>query len=687
MRDFILYSCAIVFFSACNSNCSLNNIPTSIDTISLSKTVLPSEDFFLFANEKWLSENNIPDHKEKWGSFDELDQQNNQKLIQIVNECFQQQVVDKKNANSKQFKDKDLYERLLIGQFYGSYIDTNHRNSLGILPINKELNAIKDIQSKEALVDIIANMHQHGINVLFGLNVRQDLKNTKKHALYFHQSGIGLPNRNYYTDKDKISVQNAYKKFISDGLNIINYNVNTEAINKEIYRIEEQLATSMLRPEERRNPDITYNKLSKNEVCKKFTHFPFESYLHAMNIHNIDSIIVDNPHFIEQINKMLNKESLQTWKSYLTWHLFHHYMNGLDKQCTNLYFQFHGKILSDKKKQEAIAERGVKQITYTPLAEALGKIFAFTYFSENDRLRINQMIDNLKSAYQERIQQLNWMSETTKQEALNKLDAISRKIAYPDQWRDIQSLRLNENTYIENKKTLTEFARRENLEKLNRPVDLNEWYMPAYMVNAYYSSLFNEIVFPAGILQPPFFDPKAEDAINYGRIGMVIGHELTHGFDDMGSKFASDGSYKNWWTPSDRKTFEKQTEILGETYSSFCPIDNTCINEKLTMGENIADLGGITMAYYAYTKTDEFKRQEKINNYTPQQRFFIAYAQLWRIKYTDAELKKRLANDSHSPGMYRVNGVLMNCPEFFESFNIAEGAKMRNKKEKIAIIW
>jgi putative endopeptidase len=279
------------------------------------------------------------------------------------------------------------------------------------------------------------------------------------------------------------------------------------------------------------------------------------------------------------------------------------------------------------------------------------------------------------------------MSDETKKEATNKLNSIGRKLGFPSKWEDYSALTFTADNYIENLKMESKLSHYKNMEELSKPVDKEKWGMPAHMVNAYYHPLLNEIAFPAGIMQAPFFDENAEDAVNYGRIGMVIGHEFTHGFDDMGSKFAADGSFKNWWTESDRKLFEEKTGTLGATFAGFCPIDGHCVNPDLTMGENIADLGGLTMAYYAYKRTEEFQSAKTINGFTPAQRFFIAYAQLWKINYTDAELKNRIANDPHSPGMYRVNGPLMNCPEFFEAFDVKEGDKMRNPNEKVARIW
>ena len=317
----------------------------------------------------------------------------------------------------------------------------------------------------------------------------------------------------------------------------------------------------------------------------------------------------------------------------------------------------------------------------------MGKVFVSKHFSKEAKMKVNEMVDNLLTVFQGRINNLDWMSDDTKKEALNKLNAIGRKLGYPDEWKDMTSLVIDRENYFNNILALNAYSVRDNLNKIGKPVDKNEWGMPAHMVNAYYHPLLNEIAFPAGIMQPPFFDENAEDAVNYGGIGMVIGHEFTHGFDDMGSKFAADGSFKNWWTEEDRKLFEEKTKVLGETYAQFCPITDNCVNPDLTMGENIADLGGLTMAFHAYKMTDEFKSGKMVNGFNPAQRFFIAYAQLWKIKYTDEEMKNRIANDSHSPGMYRVNGPLMNCPEFFEAFDVKESDAMRNEELKVSKIW
>jgi putative endopeptidase len=384
---------------------------------------------------------------------------------------------------------------------------------------------------------------------------------------------------------------------------------------------------------------------------------------------------------------MLEAESISTWKNYLKWNVLNHYAGSLNEQFVALNFDFYGTTLSGKKVQKPLNEKAIDEITNIEIGELLGKAFVERHFSKEAQARVNEMVDNLLAVFKERIQNLDWMSNATKKEALNKLSSIGRKLGFPDKWEDYSSLNFDANDYLSNVKEMNRFSVRKNFAELKKDVDKEKWGMPAHMVNAYYHPLLNEIAFPAGIMQAPFFDEKSEDAVNYGRIGMVIGHEFTHGFDDMGAKFAADGSFKNWWTDEDLQSFGEKTKILGETFAAFCPMEDQCVNPELTMGENIADLGGLTMAFYAYKRTAEFKANEIREGFTPAQRFFIAYAQLWKIKYTDEEMKNRIANDPHSPGMYRVNGPLKNCPEFFEAFDVKEGRVMRNDAKKIAKIW
>lgn len=650
-------------------------ILSTIDKEFLDAKVKPTEDFFLFSNGKWIAKSKIPASESRWGSFNELEQNNKKKLTQILD--FATKNPGKKGSQNQ-----------LLGDYYLSYTNMNIRNKSGFQSVKVDLDEINALKSVEELPAMVAKLHLDGLGTLFSFGVDQDLKNIDRNVVYLSQGGIGLPNCEYYLKENKKTILDAYKLYVEKSFVKFGYS-QTDAQNaaKIIVDFETNLAKSMLTPAELRVPETTYNMTGMNEVGSLFGKFDFTSYYQKIGLKTVDSIVIGTTKFVETIASLYSDEDLEAWKKYLTWNVMNSYMGHLGEEFVELRFDFYGRTLSGKKERKPLNESCIDELTRMEVGELLGKAFVDKHFSKNAQERVNVMVDNLLIVFKDRISNLDWMSDQTKKEALIKLSSIGRKLGFPEKWEDYSSLNFSKDDYVSNVREMNRFSTRKNLEQLNKPIDKTKWGMPAHMVNAYYHPLLNEIAFPAGIMQAPFFDENAEDAVNYGRIGMVIGHEFTHGFDDMGSKFAADGSFKNWWTEEDRKLFEEKTKTLGETYSGFCPLEGHCVNPELTMGENIADLGGLTMALYAYKLTKECKSGEKREGFTPEQRFFIAYAQLWKIKYTDAEMKNRIANDSHSPGMYRVNGPLMNCPEFFEAFSVKEGDKMRNSKMKVAKIW
>jgi len=648
---------------------------STIDMGYLDKNIRPSEDFFEFSNGTWIKNNPIPASESRWGSFNELENNNKRKLTEIL-EVFKTTTAD---------KGTDAY---ILGRYYASYTNMEKRNSLDLSPIQSDLDKVKNLKSKGEIIGLIAEQHMYGINSLFNFGVGQDLKNVEKNISYLGQAGLSLPNRDYYLAENKKDIREKYKTHVGNMFKLLGYS-DVESLKKaeSVLSFETKLAESMMSPAELRVPENTYNKKSLDETSKLFGKLDFEDYLSAVRSLSFDSIVVSQPEFIKKTAQLLEKEDMSVWKDYLTWKTLRHYAGSLSERFVNENFNFYGKTLSGKSEMKPINERAIDEITNKDFGELLGKAFVEKYFSAKAQQRVNTMVDNLLLVFGKRIDNLDWMSAETKKEAQHKLSSIGRKLGFPSKWETYSDLDFSADAYVANIKAENKFSFVKNLNDLKKPVDKDKWGMPAHMVNAYYNPLLNEIAFPAGIMQPPFFDENAEDAVNYGRIGMVIGHEFTHGFDDMGSKFAADGNFKNWWTEADRTKFEEKTGTLGETFSAFCPIEGHCVNPQLTMGENIADLGGLTMAYYAYTLTDEFKAGKLREGFTPAQRFFIAYAQLWKIKYTEAEMKNRIANDPHSPGMYRVNGPLKNCPEFFDAFGVKEGDKMRNPAGKVAKIW
>lgn len=675
-----IYSLAItaLFLQSCASpdkkaEISKNQYQT-IDVSALDRTIKPADDFFVFANGTWVANTTIPASESRWGSFNELEQQNNIKLKTILEDAAKDQgAVGSQNQ--------------ILGAYYKSFTDLEKRNQLGTAPLTTDLSKIDQIQNASQIQALVADFHRDGIGTLFGYGIGQDLMNVNINVAYMGQGGIGLPNRDYYFEEKYQSILTAYQNHITTTLKLAGLQLDGK-VAADIVALETALAGAMLRPAEMREPEKTYNKQSLAEVSSSLgNNFDFSAYLKAVGSAQPDSIIVSNPAFNTKVAELLRTVDLNTWKNYFKWSLVNHYAGHLNTALVQANFDFYEGVLSGKKEQQPIEEQAIEAITNLEIGELLGKAFVEKHFSKAAQDRVNEMVDNLLIVYRERISQLDWMTDVTKQEALKKLNSIGRKLGFPSKWEDYSMLKFNPETYVANVREMARYSVQKNFAELGKPVDKEKWGMPAHMVNAYYHPLLNEIAFPAGIMQAPFFDERAEDAVNYGRIGMVIGHEFTHGFDDMGSKFAADGSFTNWWTEEDRQLFEEKTKLLGATFEGFCPMENHCVNPDLTMGENIADLGGLTMAFYAYKRTEEFKKQEIREGFTPAQRFFIAYAQLWKIKYTDAEMKKRLATDPHSPGMYRVNGPLKNCPEFFEAFEIEEGREMRNDVKRVARIW
>jgi putative endopeptidase len=645
----------------------------SKELMDLSKD--PNDDFFLYCNGTWVKNTTIPATESRWGSFNELEKSNNEKLTHILDGCASQQSV-KGSTQS------------ILGSYYASFTNMEQRNAKGIQPILADLTEIDAIQRKDFIVQLISKQHRENIGSGFGFGIGQDLKQVDRHISYLGQGGIGLPNRDFYFKENKKEILEAYKIHIQKCFVMAGESPeNAQTASAHVVALEMKLADSMLTPAQMRIPELTYHKLAFKDVVGLFGTFDFRFYLSNIGASSPDSIVVSHPAFIQRFASLLESEPLSVWKDYLQWNLINHYAGDLNQEFVDLNFEFYGKVLKGKKEQKPLKESAIEEITNLEIGELLGKAFVEKYYSAEAQQRVNSMVDNLLLVFRERIEKLEWMTESTKKQARTKLDSIGRKLGFPDHWEDYSMLNFDANDYIGNVKTMARFSNEKNLAELKIPVDKEKWGMPAHMVNAYYHPLLNEIAFPAGIMQAPFFDVTMEDAVNYGRIGMVIGHEFTHGFDDMGSKFAADGSFTNWWTEEDRKAFDARTAMLGETFSAFCPMEGNCVNAELTMGENIADLGGLTLAYYAYRLTDEFKQNQIREGFSPSQRFFISYAQLWKIKYTDAEMKNRLATDPHSPGMYRVNGPLKNCPEFFDAFKITEGKPMRNPKGKLAKIW
>ena len=508
---------------------------STIDKEFLDAKVKPSEDFFLFSNGKWIAKSKIPASESRWGSFNELEQNNKKKLTQILD--FATKNPGKKGSQNQ-----------LLGDYYLSYTNMNIRNKSGFQSVKVDLDEINALKSVEELPAMVAKLHLDGLGTLFSFGVDQDLKNIDRNVVYLSQGGIGLPNCEYYLKENKKTILDAYKLYVEKSFVKFGYS-QTDAQNaaKIIVDFETNLAKSMLTPAELRVPETTYNMTGMNEVGSLFGKFDFTSYYQKIGLKTVDSIVIGTTKFVETIASFYSDEDLEAWKKYLTWNVMNSYMGHLGEEFVELRFDFYGRTLSGKKERKPLNESCIDELTRMEVGELLGKAFVDKHFSKNAQERVNVMVDNLLIVFKDRISNLDWMSDQTKKEALIKLSSIGRKLGFPEKWEDYSSLNFSKDDYVSNVREMNRFSTRKNLEQLNKPIDKTKWGMPAHMVNAYYHPLLNEIAFPAGIMQAPFFDENAEDAVNYGRIGMVIGHEFTHGFDDMGSKFAADGSFKNWW--------------------------------------------------------------------------------------------------------------------------------------------
>lgn len=640
-------------------------------------TANPKEDFYQFACGEWLKNNPIPEEESRWSSFNVLADRNNNILNNIL-----------EKASTGKYKKGSANQ--LIGDYYASFMDTVKRNAQGIALLKPEIENIEKITTKEDLIKSIAHLHDRGVSAFWSTYVSQDSKRNSKYRLHVEQGGLGLPNKDYYFKKDERSekVRSGYKTYIKNLFNEAGVASTTKRPADLIaYYIEEKLAKFSKGPVELRKVEENYNKTASGLFNASYPNILWDTYLSEIGVQNIDTIIIGQPRFIGGLDKLIETESIEDLKIYLKWKLINSFSNTLTTKMANEKFHFYNTIMRGTKVQKPMWKQGIAAVTNSAIGEALGQAFVEDNFSEDAKEKINQMVENITLVFNERINNLDWMSEKTKVKAKEKLDAFAKKLGFPDNWKDYSSLTINRDSYYQNVVSSNRFKVAENLSKLEKDIDKTEWGMVPHIVNAYYNPLLNEIVFPAGIMQKPFFSEHYEDAVNYARMGAVIGHEFTHGFDDMGSKYDASGQLNDWWTAEDKKKFNEKTQKLIDQYNSFEVLKGVFVNGELTLGENIADFGGLTIAYHAYLKSLEGKEKEIINGYTPEQRFFIAFAQVWKNNIRDNALVTRVSTDPHSPGKYRVNGTLSNMPEFFEAFDVQKGDSMRQPADKITKIW
>ncbi len=672
-------STAIVFSSCSNNeNKSANTAEVKgIDLSYIDSSYKPVDDFYMYANNGWLKNNPVPATESTWGTFNLLKEEVNDKLKVILETA---------SANTKSAKGSS---EQLIGDYYASGMDTVSIEKDGLSSLKETLDKINLIKDKKEISFLVGELHKHLNFPLFGTDVGQDARYSDRYVVGIGQGGLGLPDRDYYFRKDDKSkmIRENYLLHVANVFELMGETKEASKKNAEaIMKLETSLAQASWTNVENRDPIKTYNKKSIAELNKLSPSFNWSDYFVAVGINKVDSVVVGQPSFFAGLDKAIKTISLDDWKKYLSFGLVDDMSSKLNASFEMEHFDFYDRKLRGAKQMKPRWKR-VLAVTDRALGEALGKIFVDKHFPAEAKKRVTEMVDNLILVYNERINTRDWMSDSTKMHAHEKLDKVMKKLGYPDNWKDYTGLEINRNSYVKNTWNSNAFRWNFMVNKLGKPIDRTEWGMSPPTINAYYNPSMNEIVFPAGIMQYPFFDINQDDALNYAAMGAVIGHELTHGFDDQGSRFDADGNMVQWWTAEDNAKFKVKTELVAKQYSDYVAIDTLHLNGHLTLGENIADIGGLTIAYYAYKKSLEGKEPKTINGFTPEQRFFFGWARGWCVNYTPEFLSQQVLTNPHSPGNFRVLGPLSNMKEFYDAYDVKEGNKMYRKPEDRAVIW
>jgi putative endopeptidase len=653
------------------------NEQTTFRKSFMNTQVNPGTDFYEYAVGNWVKEARIPDIYPSWGTFLQLTDENYNALRKIL------ETAEKHSKSPKGSVEQQ------IGDFYYSGMDTSKIERLGYEPIVPELEKIKSIKTRSDFYKVLADIHLAYSNAVFAFFAGPDNKNSSMNIAQLHQAGLGLPDRDYYLKDDPRSkeIREKYLPFIARMFRLAGTDsANAEKNASTVMAIETRLAKASMDRVERRDPKKTYNKMTLRKLVTLAPNFDWNEYFQYMGVSKPGDINVAQPKFFEEVSAMMKDVPLKDWKVYLEWNVIRHSAPYLSKPFEEENFSFYGKVLYGLKAMQPRWKRVLGTINGS-LGMALGKLYVKEYFPPEAKKRALKIVLSLQNALKNRIENLDWMGESTKREALKKLAAIQIKIGYPDKWRDYRKLKIDRDSYFNNVQRASIFNSKFELSKIGKRVDRTEWEMTPQTVNAYYDPSKNEIVFPAAILQPPFFDPKADDATNYGAMGAVIGHEMTHGFDDQGRQFDARGNMRDWWTKSDEEKFNERAEKIVNQFNAYVPIDSLHINGKLTEGENIADLGGLNVALDAFKKTKEYVEGKEIDGFTPLQRFFLSWANVWKDKQRKESAMLRLQTDPHSPARYRVNGPLSNIPDFWFAFGVKPGDPMRRPDSELVKIW
>jgi predicted metalloendopeptidase len=648
----------------------------------MDKSVKPSDDFFRFVNGNWLDKNEIPADRTRWGSFDELRKKTDDDMKVILNEALQNPAYTNETDQGKALN------------LYRSIMDTVSRNKLGIKPLEPYLKKINAVKNVSDLKKLLIEMETEGGIGFFGVGVSTDAKNSNRNVVNVGLGSLGLPDRDYYVS-DEADSKEKREKYHAHIIKMMSYlgekPDQAKASADKILTLEIAMATPRLDRVERRDRRKTYNPMTVAELQKLTPTINWEDYLTGVGLPVVDTLIVSQPKYMTALETIFKENKVEDWKAYMRWTLLNRSSGMLSTEIGNANWDFFGKTLTGAVKQRPLEERAL-QTTNGSLGEALGKIYVEKMFPAEAKEKAKKMIDNVFLAFENRINNLPWMAKSTKLNAIEKLKKSNVKIGYPDKWKDYSKVTIVApsagGTFFDNMKNISKWRNDQNFAKLNKPVDKTEWFMSPQTVNAYYNASYNEIVFPAAILQPPFYDYKADEAVNYGGIGAVIGHEISHGFDDSGSRYNADGNLVNWWSDEDLKQFTELGGALADQYSQLEPLPGIFVDGKFTLGENIGDLGGVSAAL------DGLKIHLKksgnpglIDGFTPEQRFFISWATIWRSKARDEAIKNLVKTDTHSPGQYRAYVPLQNVDAFYEAFNIKPGDGMYIAEDKRVRIW
>ncbi|MBM3997995.1 MAG: M13 family metallopeptidase [Planctomycetes bacterium] len=648
---------------------------SGIDRSGFSAIASPGEDFYQHVNGTWLEKTEIPADKSDYGIFTYLTDESQKALREIV---------ERASARSGRQPGSDEQK---VGDAYQSFVDVDRLEKLGIDPLRPHLDRIAGLASKADLARHMAENQRRGVTNPFAAYVSPDAKKSDEYAIYLTQSGLSLPDRDYYSsDEERFRrIREALAKYVRDLMAEAGF-TQADRIAKNVVDLETRIAESHWDRVQNRDPIKTYNKATAEELGALMPHFPWSDFAAASGIAKPVTIVVRQPTYLKAFDQLFDTTPLDAWKDYCAYQLVSSYAGALSSKFDTLHFDFFDKTLRGVSEPSPRWKRGIQTLDGV-LGELIGKIYVREYFKPEAKERMTALVENLRKAFGERIQGLDWMSEVTKREALAKLAKVRVKIGYPDRWIDYTKLEIRSDDLVGNLMRAGEFEYDRMIGKLGGPIDRDEWHMTPQTVNAYYNPVMNEIVFPAAILQPPFFSLDADDGVNYGSIGAVIGHELSHGFDDKGSRFDGEGNLRNWWTEEDRKSFDQRGKRLAEQYGAYAPIDNIRINGELTLGENIGDLGGVNVAFRAYQLALGDAPAPEIDGFTGSQRFFLGYAQIWRRKYRDEELRRRLLTDPHSPARFRVIGIVSNIDAFYDAFDVKPGQPMYVAPENRVRIW